>query len=37
MYPNHYKPDIVRKGRDNILPWDLDLKTNTVKLLSCLR
>ena len=32
MYPNHYKPDIVRKGRDNILPWDLDLKTNTVKL-----
>src|SRR6516225_10116474 len=32
LYPNHYKPDVVRKGRDNILPWDLDLKTNTVKL-----
>ena len=32
MYPNHYKADLVRKGRDNILPWDLDLKTNTVKL-----
>ena len=32
MYPNHYKADIVRKGRDNVLPWDLDLKTNTVKL-----
>jgi acetamidase/formamidase len=32
LYPNHYKPDIVRKGRDNVLPWDLDLKTNTVKL-----
>jgi acetamidase/formamidase len=32
MYPNHYKPDVVRKGRDNMLPWDLDLKTNTVKL-----
>jgi acetamidase/formamidase len=32
MYPNHYKPDVVRKGRDNILPWDLDLKSNTVKL-----
>jgi acetamidase/formamidase len=32
MYPNHYKADVVRKGRDNILPWDLDLKANTVKL-----
>lgn len=32
MYPNHYKADVVRKGRDNMLPWDLDLKTNTVKL-----
>src|ERR1051325_10869758 len=32
LYPNHYKPDVVRKGRDNILPWDLDLKTNMVKL-----
>ena len=32
LYPNHYKADIVRKGRDNVLPWDLDLKTNTVKL-----
>ena len=32
LYPNHYKPDVVRKGRDNVLPWDLDLKTNTVKL-----
>jgi acetamidase/formamidase len=32
LYPNHYKADVVRKGRDNILPWDLDLKTNMVKL-----
>jgi amidase len=32
MYPNHYKPDAVRKGRDNILRWDLDLKSNIVKL-----
>src|SRR5947209_14270404 len=32
MYPNHYKADVVRKGRDNVLPWDLDLKTNMVKL-----
>ena len=32
FYPNHYKADLVRKGRDNLLAWDLDLKTNTVKL-----
>ena len=32
LYPNHYKPDVVRKGRDNVLPWDLDLKTNMVRL-----
>jgi acetamidase/formamidase len=32
LYPNHYKPDLVRKGRDNIVPWDLDPRTNTVKL-----
>src|SRR6516162_6790112 len=32
LYPNHYKADIVRKCRDNVLPWDLDLKTNMVKL-----
>lgn len=32
MYPNHYKPDLARKGRDNLLRWDLDLKANTVKL-----
>ena len=32
FYPNHYKADLVRKGRDNSLPWDLDLNRNTVKL-----
>jgi amidase len=32
LYPNHYKADLVRKGRDNLLRWDLDLKTNTVRL-----
>jgi acetamidase/formamidase len=32
LYPNHYKADIVRKGRDNLLPWDLDLAKNTVRL-----
>jgi len=32
FYPNHYKPDVVRKGRDNLLRWDLDPKMNTVRL-----
>lgn len=32
IYPNHYKPDVVRKGRDHILPWDIDLAHNTVHL-----
>jgi amidase len=31
-YPNRYKPDLVRKGRDNLIPWDIDLKANTVHL-----
>jgi amidase len=31
-YANHYKPDVVRKGRDSILPWDIDLKAGTVHL-----
>ncbi len=31
-YPNHYKPDLVRKGRDNIVPWDIDLARQTVHL-----
>jgi acetamidase/formamidase len=32
IYPNHYKPDVVRKGRDSILPWDIDLEHGTVHL-----
>src|ERR1700674_5529397 len=32
IYPNHYKPDVVRKGRDNVLPWDIDLAHGTVRL-----
>src|SRR5439155_17545014 len=32
LYPNRYKSDLVRKGRDNIVPWDIDLKTNLVRL-----
>jgi amidase len=31
-FPNHYKADVIRKGRDNVLPWDIDLQRNTVKL-----
>ena len=32
IYPNHYKPDLVRKGRDNVVPWDIDLERATVRL-----
>ena len=30
IYPNRYKADLVRKGRDNIIPWDIDLAHGTV-------
>ena len=32
FYPNHYKMDLVRAGRDSLVPWDLDPVRNTVKL-----
>jgi acetamidase/formamidase len=32
MYPNHYKADVVRKGRDNVVPWDINLARSTVRL-----
>jgi acetamidase/formamidase len=32
IYPNHYKADVIRKGRDNVLPWDIDLAHGTVHL-----
>src|SRR6266700_4892096 len=32
IYPNHYKPDVVRKGRDNVVPWEIDLARGTVRL-----
>ena len=32
LYPNHYKSGVVRQGRDNLLPWDIDLEHNTVHL-----
>jgi acetamidase/formamidase len=31
-YPNHYKKDLVQPGRDNLVPWDIDLAANTVHL-----
>jgi acetamidase/formamidase len=31
VYSSEYKPDLVRKGRADILPWDIDLKRNTVR------
>jgi amidase len=32
IYPNHYKSGLVRKDRDNVLPWDIDLEHQTVHL-----
>jgi amidase len=32
IYPNHYKADIVRQGRDNVLRWDIDVARGTVHL-----
>lgn len=32
IYSNEYKKDLVRKGRANIVPWDIDLSRRTVRL-----
>ncbi len=32
VYSNEYKPDLVRKGRSTLVPWDIDLVKQTVKL-----
>jgi amidase len=32
IYPNHFKMDLVTKGRDSQMLWDIDLAKNTVKL-----
>jgi amidase len=32
VYSSQYKADLVRKGASHYVPWDLDLKTNTVRL-----
>ncbi len=31
-YPNRYKADVALQGRDNVVPWDLDLNKKTVRL-----
>ena len=32
LYPNRYKDDLIRPGRSNLVPWDLDLERQTVRL-----
>jgi acetamidase/formamidase len=32
LYSDHYKQDLVRKGRYNLVPWDIDLERGTVRL-----
>ncbi len=32
VYPSSYKPDLVRRGRSNLVPWDIDLERKTVRL-----
>jgi acetamidase/formamidase len=32
VYSSEYKSDLVRKGRSNLVPWDIDLARNVVRL-----
>ena len=32
IYSNHYKKDLVRKGSDTQVPWDIDIQRRTVRL-----
>ena len=32
VYSDKYKADLVRQGRDNLVPWDIDLVRGTVRL-----
>ncbi len=32
IYPNHFKMDLVTKGRDSQMRWDLDLEHNMIRL-----
>src|SRR5579884_602290 len=32
VYPDNYKPDLVRPGRSNLVPWDIDIQRKVVRL-----
>ncbi|MCI0392526.1 MAG: acetamidase/formamidase family protein [Acidobacteria bacterium] len=32
LYPNRYKDDLIRPGRNNLVPWELDLERQMVRL-----
>jgi acetamidase/formamidase len=32
IFPNNYKPDLMRPGRAGLVPWDIDVKKGTVRL-----
>ena len=32
VYSSNYKPDLVRKGSSSLIPWDIDIARNTVRL-----
>jgi amidase len=32
IYSSNYKQDLIRKGRNNIVPWDIDLERKMVRL-----
>jgi amidase len=32
LYPNRYQDDLIRPGRSNLIPWDLDLDRQIVRL-----
>jgi len=32
LYPNRYKDDLIRPGRNNLVPWDIDLQRQIVRL-----
>ncbi len=32
IYSAHYKQDLIRPGRANLVPWDIDLERNLVRL-----
>lgn len=32
LYPNRYQDDLIRPGRSNLIPWELDLERQMVRL-----